>query len=95
MTDHGSEYGRLLAERDRLVAAGADPAELETPIPPTGPQDYARLERYVAAPESVRPTRPSPTQAPPDLPRFRLLTWALIVALMVVVAVLIANRGAA
>jgi hypothetical protein len=29
---HGSEYGRLLAERDRLIAEGVDPAELELPL---------------------------------------------------------------
>lgn len=32
--DRGSEYGRLLAERDRLTAAGVDPADLETPDRP-------------------------------------------------------------
>ena len=28
-TDRGSEYGRLLAQRDRLVSQGVDPAEKE------------------------------------------------------------------
>lgn len=37
MTGDASEYGRLLAERDRLIADGADPAELLVPVPPTGP----------------------------------------------------------
>jgi hypothetical protein len=32
--DTGSEYGRLLAERDRLIAAGVDPAELLVPDRP-------------------------------------------------------------
>jgi hypothetical protein len=32
--DHASEYGRLLAERDRLVSQGVDPDELLVPIPP-------------------------------------------------------------
>jgi hypothetical protein len=30
----GSEYGRLLAERDRLISEGVDPDELEMPLPP-------------------------------------------------------------
>lgn len=34
--DPASELGSLLAERDRLIAAGADPAELELPLPPEG-----------------------------------------------------------
>lgn len=34
MRDVGSEYGRLLAERDRLIADGADPSDLEMPLPP-------------------------------------------------------------
>ena len=32
--DLGSEYGRLLAERDRLIASGVDPAALEVPLAP-------------------------------------------------------------
>lgn len=80
MTDLGSEYGRLLAERDRLIAAGVDPGELEMPLPPTGPQDYARLERYVAGPEPVRLVR--------DRPRYPLLTAALLVAIVALVIVL-------
>lgn len=32
--DLPSEYGRLLAERDRLIAAGHDPADLELPERP-------------------------------------------------------------
>ena len=32
--DLGSEYGRLLAERDRLIAEGADPADLDVPTEP-------------------------------------------------------------
>ena len=35
-SEHASEYGRLLAERDRLVAAGADPDELLVPDLPDG-----------------------------------------------------------
>lgn len=35
--DAGSELGRLLSERDRLIAAGADPSDLETPLAPTTP----------------------------------------------------------
>ena len=34
VTDHASEYGRLLAWRDRLIAAGADPEDLEMPDAP-------------------------------------------------------------
>ncbi len=34
MSDLGSEYGRLLAERDRLIADGADPADLEVVLRP-------------------------------------------------------------
>lgn len=33
-TDTASEYGRLLAERDRLLSAGVDPSDLDTPLPP-------------------------------------------------------------
>ncbi len=36
MSDLGSEYGRLLAELDRLLASGVDPADLETPLRPEG-----------------------------------------------------------
>jgi len=32
--DTGSEYGRLLAERDRLISEGVDPADLASPLPP-------------------------------------------------------------
>lgn len=32
--DSGSEYGRLLAERDRLIADGIDPADLVVPEVP-------------------------------------------------------------
>ena len=32
--DNASEYGRLLAERDRLIEQGADPAELDMPLEP-------------------------------------------------------------
>ena len=32
--DTGSEYGRLLAERDRLISEGVDPADLDSPLPP-------------------------------------------------------------
>ena len=35
--DDASEYGRLLAERDRLIASGVDPADLEMPLPPAAP----------------------------------------------------------
>jgi hypothetical protein len=28
------EYGRLLAERDRLIGQGVDPADLDMPLPP-------------------------------------------------------------
>lgn len=36
-TNNASEYGRLLAERDRLIAGGEDPADLEIPLPPFDP----------------------------------------------------------
>lgn len=36
------EYGRLLAERDRLIAAGYDPADLDVPDAPTGPAGIDR-----------------------------------------------------
>lgn len=36
-SDLGSEYGRLLAERDRLIDQGADPNELERPRAPLNP----------------------------------------------------------
>lgn len=36
--DLGSEYGRLMAERDRLIGGGVDPAELDVPEPPRGPR---------------------------------------------------------
>lgn len=32
--DPASRYGELLAQRDRLIAAGADPADLLVPEPP-------------------------------------------------------------
>lgn len=32
--DLPSEYGRLLAERDRLIGEGVDPADLDMPLPP-------------------------------------------------------------
>jgi hypothetical protein len=32
--DKASEYGRLLAERDRLIGQGVDPADLDAPLPP-------------------------------------------------------------
>ena len=32
--DTGSEYGRLLAERDRLISEGVDPADLDLPRHP-------------------------------------------------------------
>lgn len=32
--DTGSQYGSLLAERDRLVASGVDPADLDVPLAP-------------------------------------------------------------
>jgi hypothetical protein len=35
MSDLPSEYGRLLAERDRLIAEGADPDELAMPDKPS------------------------------------------------------------
>jgi hypothetical protein len=33
-TDVASEYGRLLAERDRLIGIGVDPADLDIPMQP-------------------------------------------------------------
>jgi hypothetical protein len=32
--DDASEYGRLLAESDRLIGQGVDPADLDAPLPP-------------------------------------------------------------
>ena len=51
--DHGSEYGRLLAQRDRLIASGVDPAELEMPLPPP-PEPL----------EMSGPEYPEPVEAP-------------------------------
>jgi hypothetical protein len=50
--DAGSEYGRLLAERDQLIAGGVDPAELVVPLPPG--------RGHVAGPSPVAAADPEP-----------------------------------
>jgi hypothetical protein len=50
-TDDASEYGRLLAERDRLIAAGVEPAKLEVPLPPA--VTIEALEGAGLTPDSV------------------------------------------
>jgi hypothetical protein len=39
--DTASEYGRLLAERDRLIASGVDPADLQIPDRPDTGEEAA------------------------------------------------------
>lgn len=63
-TDRGSEYGRLLAQRDRLVSQGVDPAELLVPHPPGAkvdtdatPTRYARPDGSDADLRRTYPTR--------------------------------------
>ena len=62
MTDNASEYGRLLAQRDRLIGEGVDPAELLVPMRPDDELDPTAEDGEPEAPD----VRTDPVEDDPD-----------------------------
>lgn len=97
-TDRGSEYGRLLAQRDRLVSQGVDPAELLVPHPPGAkvdtdatPTRYARPDGSDADQRRATRLDPDPLHVPepdvrPDDDSGMVIVW-LAVAMVATIAV--------
>ena len=54
----GGEYGRLLAERDRLISQGVDPRELIVPLEPRCDCDHGEDDPCCSETETPEDDRP-------------------------------------
>lgn len=85
--DFGSELGRLLAERDRLISEGADPVELQVPLAPPDPDPDPRYpheyEPRVSVSEGGPNRIPDPRRDRESQDERAGIGWLVIIAAVV------------